>query len=103
MKTLCQSGEIEAFIKNSESPKKYAQLSIDMIQGVKAVPPHAVEVTMALTQLELRHLEKIAPCLWEERNFLLKIPLRKISRVEAYLNKPPLQAKERNCIVKGSN
>jgi hypothetical protein len=103
-----------------------------MIQSIKAVPPLAVEVTpnpeakvlvggvrldlkgadfrsqgpqvtMALTQLELRHLEEIASHLWEERHLLLKIPLRKINRVEAYLNKPPLQTKERNCIVKGSN
>jgi hypothetical protein len=78
MKTLgkrCQSGEFEAFIKNSESPKKYAQPGIDMIQSVEAVPPPAVEATMALTQLELRHLEEIAPCLWEEHHLLLKIPL----------------------------
>jgi hypothetical protein len=73
-----------------------------MIQSVEVVPPPAVEVTMALTQRELRHLEEIAPRLWEERH-LLKIPLRKINLVEAYLNKLPLQAKERNCIVKGSN
>jgi hypothetical protein len=74
-----------------------------MIQSVEAVPPPAVEATMALTQLELRHLEEIAPRLWEERHLLLKIPLRKISRVEACLNKPPLQATGRNCIVKGSS
>jgi hypothetical protein len=80
MKTLgkrSQSGEFEAFIKNSESTKKYAQTGIDMIQRVEANPPPAVEVTMALTQLELRHLEEIAPHLWEERQLLLKIPLRK--------------------------
>jgi hypothetical protein len=46
-----------------------------MTQSVEADPPPAVEVTMALTQLELRHLEEIAPHLWEERHLLLKIPL----------------------------
>jgi hypothetical protein len=41
-----------------------------MIQSVKADPPPAVEETMALTQMELRHLEEIAPHLWEERPVL---------------------------------
>jgi hypothetical protein len=61
------------------------------------------QVTVSLKQLELRHPEEIAPRLWEKCHLLLKIPLRKVNRVEAYLNKPPLQAKERNCIAKGSN
>jgi hypothetical protein len=71
-----QSGEFEALIKKTQPPKTYAQPGIEMIQSVEADPPPAVE-TMALTQLELRHLEEIVPHLWEERHLLLKIPLRK--------------------------
>jgi hypothetical protein len=46
-----------------------------VIQSVEVDPPPAVEKTTALTQMELRHLEEIAPHLWEDRHLLLKIPL----------------------------
>jgi hypothetical protein len=61
------------------------------------------QVTVAMRERELRHPEEIALRLWEECHLLLKIPLQKVNQVEAYLNKPPLQAEERYCIAKGSN
>jgi hypothetical protein len=66
-----QSGEFEAPTKKNRITKVYTQPGIDMIQSIKADPPPAVEETMALTQMELRHLEGIAPHLWEERHLLL--------------------------------